>query len=375
MNRLWVRLSLLYTSVLLIVVLLILTLLFVISDGPPDRSDILAASPDFTAAQVDAILLLSETGMLQSFFRSIVSAQLVLFSTLTIVIGILGSIWMSYRMTRPLTELEEAARQVGAHDLSYRVTISGTAEMVALANSFNGMAAALESAENRRQNLLADVSHELRTPLTVLQGNLRAALDEVTLLDPPQITKLYDHTRQLNHLINDLHDLAQAEANRLSLNMMAIDLTGLLAQAAELFAPLAEDDGIHITSNLPLSPAIIQGDRARLMQIIQNLISNALRYAHSTIDLTLIETDKQFRLTIADDGSGIAPQHLAHIFDRFYRADSSRARQTGGTGLGLAIVKSLVEAHSGTIEAQSVLGQGTKMVLCFPNVHKAQKAK
>ena len=368
MNRLWVRLSLLYTSVMLLVVLILLSLLFFTPDNDIRMNRADALENGLTSEQFDAIVLLNDTGVLREFVRSVFSVQLAVITTLTIVLGIVASIWMSYRMTRPLTQLEEATRKVGQHNLSYRVEESGTAEMIALANAFNGMAAELESAELRRQNLLADVSHELRTPLTVLQGNLRSALDDVSTLQPSQIAKLYDHTRQLNRLINDLHDLAQAEANRLSLNIAPINLGDLVTQAGELFAPLAEDSDLHITVDTPSRATTVNGDRARLMQILQNLVANALRYAKSEIRLSIQSDPKTTTLMIEDDGMGIEPEHLEHIFDRFYRADSSRTRQTGGTGLGLAIVKSLVEAHGGTINAESRLGFGTKMQLSFPRV-------
>ncbi|MGB1250828.1 MAG: sensor histidine kinase [Candidatus Promineifilaceae bacterium] len=364
MNRLWVRLSLVYTGVMCFVVLLLLIMFLILPDDEPQNVNDFDNSP-LTSEQIEALTVLRRTGLTEEIVQRLFSAQLILFSMVTIIFGVLGSILLSYRMTRPLAALEAAATKVGQRDLSYRVEASGTDEMVALANAFNGMAGELESAEIRRQNLLADVSHELRTPLTVLQGNLRAALDNITVLDLPQIAKLYDHTRQLNHLITDLHDLAQAEANRLSLNIETVNLSHLVTQAGELFTPLAKDHNIDIDINVP-ETLYVAGDQARLMQVLQNLIANAIRYAKSNIQLTLSTTNEMIILSIVDDGSGIEPAHLAHIFDRFYRVDNSRTRQTGGTGLGLTIVKSLVEGHGGTISATSAIGHGTTMTLSFP---------
>jgi signal transduction histidine kinase len=224
----------------------------------------------------------------------------------------------------------------------------------------------LEAAESRRQHLLADVSHELRTPLTVLQGNLRAALDDVTPLDPPQIAKLYDQTRQISHLITDLHDVAQAEAKQLPLHMAGVEMVDLVQQVGDIFAPLVEADGIELTVVTPPIAPLMRGDRARLMQVLQNLMSNALRYARASITLTITAAADQLVLTVADDGEGIDPTHVEHIFDRFYRADSSRTRDTGGTGLGLAIVKSIVEAHGGTVSAQSAVDEGTRIIVNLP---------
>ena len=364
MNRLWVRLSMFYAVVLVLVMLVLIALVFGGSDRPPDIQALQDAGLE--ARHIDAIIMLDEDGLLEQFVRTLMSVQLIAFSIAAIIAGTLGSILISYRLTRPLTKLEEAARKVGDQDLSYRVTSTGSDEMVALADSFNSMAEALESAEKRRQNLLADVSHELRTPLTVLQGNLRGALDGVSELDKPQIATLYDQTRQLNHLIKDLHDLAQAEANRLQLDLSTLDMGELIGQAGELFSPLAATNNIVIEVDKPAQLPSIQGDRTRMMQVLHNLISNAMRYAKSEIRLSLSVSAESISLTVADDGIGMEPEHVAHIFDRFYRADSSRTRQTGGTGLGLAIVRSIVNGHGGSIVAESEPNAGTTFTILLP---------
>ena len=198
MNRLWVRLSITFTG-LMFLVASVIVLLF-ISLPPRDISVDNFNATGLSQAEADAVRVLIGTGAAETFVRSFASVQLIAFSVVAIVAGVLASIYASYRLTRPLTELGEAANKIGQQQLGYRVEGKGTDEMIALAGSFNEMADALESAEIRRQNLLADVAHELRTPLTVLQGNIRAALDDVHELDPEQIAKLYDQTRQLSHL-------------------------------------------------------------------------------------------------------------------------------------------------------------------------------
>ncbi len=357
MNRLWVRLSLVYVAVIVSVVLLLIVFLYFVPAAPLRPDGLFAAN--FSAEQLAALNFLAETGVLSRLIRGLFSVQLAGFMLVTLLAGVAASTYASYRLTQPLVDLEEAVEQFGQRDLSKRVAIPrGSEEMISLAHSFNGMAAALESAETRRQNLLADVSHELRTPLTVLQGNLRAALDGVAQLDPAKIAKLYDQTRQLNHLVQDLHDLAQAEANRLTLNQTTVDLAEMVQQIADIFAPLAEEEGIVVRVNSAES-LTINADHARLMQVFQNLVANALRYAASEIVLTVRRAGGFATVTISDDGNGISAEHLPHIFDRFYRADDSRSRETGGTGLGLAIVKSIVEAHDGMVDATSQSGQGT----------------
>lgn len=363
MNQLWARLSLTYALVTAVIVTLVVIIVFQLL-AAPDFSQLDHA--EFSTADIAALQQLQESGVLSRFLRGLFSLQLTFITLVATLAGALVSIWASRRLTRPLTQLEEATRRVGQRELGFRVESSGTDEMIALAEAFNRMVAQLDTAETLRQNLLADVSHELRTPLTVLQGSLRNALDDMKPLDPPQIAMLYDQTRQLNHLIADLHDLAQAEANRLPLQMMGVDFGDLVRQVCNLFAPLAADDGIEIVVESPTVVPLIRGDRTRLIQVLQNLVANALRYARSTVTLGLAQEDDRLLLTVADDGAGIAPEQVPHIFDRFYRADSSRTRETGGSGLGLAIVKSIVEAHNGTISVESAPDRGTCLTISFP---------
>ena len=368
MNRLWVRLSFVYlvTTLLMLVVsgLLIFQRL-----GPPDE-----IPNTLTEAEREALILLRESDIFATIIQGIFSTQLIIFLLIVIVTGVATSVWASWRMTRPLTTVEAALNSAAQSGSRQRVAVTGERELVVLAEAFNGMVAALESAETRRRNLLADVSHELRTPLTVLQSNLRAALDNVHQVDLIQIAKLYDQTRQLNHLVNDLHDLAQAEAQRLKLDTAPVDLSCLVNRAGTLFAPLAEERDIAFVVSLPDAPIVMQGDRVRLTQVLQNLISNALNHTRSEIELTLTQQENAIIITVADNGAGIDSEHLPYIFDRFYRADSSRSRETGGTGLGLAIVKSIVEAHGGTISAEAMPKQGTRFTIVFPNALKAQMA-
>ena len=275
------------------------------------------------------------------------------FTLSVLIAALMMGILVTYWLIRPLKTLEEAAQAIGERDLEKRIAVKGPHEIRALGHSFNGMAEALQVAEIRRQQLLADVAHELRTPLTVLQNNLRAMLDDVYKLDKAQLFTLYSQTRHLNHLVNDLHDLAQAEVNKLSLDKAEIDLIALLEQAVELFQPLAEENGITLHLDTPDRLPLVSGDRARLIQVLQNLLANGLRHADKRVDLRLWQAGEKVCIEVVDDGEGISAEHLPHIFDRFYRIDRSRARQTGGTGLGLAITRAIIEAHSGTITIPS----------------------
>jgi signal transduction histidine kinase len=285
-------------------------------------------------------------------------------------IGIIAGIVISRSMTAPLQRLVRAARSLGQRKLHARVEPSGSAEMIQLAKAFNDMADDLEAGETLRRNLVADVAHELRTPLTVLQGNLRAMLDGVYKLEHGEIANLYDQTRVLSRLVTDLHDLAQAEARQLPLNKRSVDLRAMVERLAATFEAVCDSADVTLTANLPDSAMHTYGDPARLAQVINNLLTNALNHtpAGGKITVSLTAGDNWTVIHIRDTGKGISPVHLPHVFERFYRADRARSRQIGGAGLGLAIVRAIVESHDGTVHAEStgIPGQGTVFVVRLP---------
>lgn len=286
------------------------------------------------------------------------------------LVGIISGILMSRTLTAPLRRLAEGARAIGARNLNQRVEVKGTDELKEVAYAFNEMAADLEKAEQLRRNLIADVAHELRTPLTVIQGNLRAMLDGVYELDKAEVARLYDQTRLLSRLVNDLHELAQAEADQLTLNLQETDLARLITTTGETFAPLAEEKGVELRTWLPDNLPLIQADPARLAQVLHNIISNALRHTPGGGSITVSVTPNAsvVRLDITDTGDGIPPEHLPHVFDRFYRTDPARSRDKGGAGLGLAIARVIVEAHGGQISvaSQGLPGRGATFTITLP---------
>ena len=288
-------------------------------------------------------------------------------------IGIVFGVIISRSLSAPLNKLADGARAIGGRDLSRRVEVSGSDEIKEVAQAFNEMAGNLEEAELLRRNLLADVAHELRTPLTVLQGNLRAMLDGVYELDEAEVTRLYEQTRLLSRLVNDLHELAQAEAKQLPLNLQATNLAQLVMSAEDAFAPVAEANGIGLHNNLPPDLPLVRVDTARFTQVLHNLLNNALRHtpAEGSVTIQAQSTPGTVELTITDTGEGIPPEHLPHIFDRFYRTDPARSRDRGGAGLGLAIARAIVEAHGGQISAAStgISGQGSSFTIYLPTNH------
>ncbi len=323
-------------------------------------------------------------------------------------LGVLLGVIIARGLSAPLGRLAAAARRISRGELNQRVPVKGTEEVADLARAFNEMAAHLQQAETLRRNMMADIAHELRTPLSVLQGNLQAILDDVYPLEKGEIAVIYDETLVLNRLINDLRELAQAEAGQLSLNIQPTALPPLVEGAVDLFAELAREKEINLKINLPhnLPPVLADSDRVR--QVLHNLLANALRHtlAGETIGISVEgQADPRqangqpsaacpatvgsvewaggghtpqpvpawvsatfVRISVTDTGPGIPAEDLPHVFDRFWRADKSRSREHGGSGLGLAIARQLVEAHGGQIgvESEGVPGRGSRFWFALP---------
>jgi len=290
-----------------------------------------------------------------------------------VTVGVISGVLISRTLAAPMSHLSQAAKAIGDRKLSSRVQASGTVEVIELANAFNDMAEGLEEAETLRRNMVADVAHELRTPLTVLQGNLRAIIDGVYPMDTSEIASLYDQTLVLRRLVTDLHELSQAEARKLALNMQPMDMELLLSRLASTFEPVAEERQITIYSEIESELPIVRGDSTRISQVLNNLLDNALRHTPEGghISIHAYRSGENLRLTVSDTGQGIAPEHLPYVFERFYRADRARARQTGGSGLGLAIARAIIEAHAGTIcVASPGVDQGSTFTIDLPLVEK-----
>ena len=295
-------------------------------------------------------------------------------AALALLAGSLLGVVLARTLARPVVQVAAAAESVASGDLSQRVPVEGALEMQTLGRSFNRMAGNMEQAEQIRRNLLADVAHELRTPLTVIQGNLQALLDGVYPLERAEIATIYDETRLLSRLVADLRELAQAEAGQLQLNLQPTDLAAILRQTADSFAPFAEAKGVTIRTDLAenLPPVLADGDRVG--QIVRNLVSNGLRHAASGGNVAIAarsaDRNHSVRVEVRDDGPGIPAEQLGHVFDRFWRGDQSRARDTGGSGLGLAITRTLVEAHGGQIGVESDGVSGTVFWFTLPAVDR-----
>lgn len=354
MNRLWVRLSLMITGILFLVFFWQFGAILIDAGLRPGRSE--SGTSGAPGGPPDELP------------TSEILRRLLTYLALSFVVGVVGGALVGRVVSAPVSAMVRAARRIGAGDLATRVTMRGSREIRELAATINGMAAELERADAARRNLLADVSHELRTPLAVLEGNLQAALDRVYPLDDAGIANLYQQVRHLILLVNDLRELALAESRQLPLDRKPLDLSALAGETVQALEPLAIEQGIRLSvAAEPLPP--IEADTDRLRQVLFNLLSNALRYTPPGGEVVVAVAGETggVRIDVRDTGEGLAPEDLAAIFDRFYRVDRSRSRETGGSGLGLAIVKGIVESHGGTVEAQSGgRGHGSTFTVRLP---------
>jgi signal transduction histidine kinase len=264
----------------------------------------------------------------------------------------------------PIGNMLEAAGRVADGDYSTRVAESGPREVRTLARAFNSMAARLQAHDEQRRNLLADVTHELRTPLTVIQGNLEGLLDGVYPRDDAHLTPILEETHVLSRLIDDLRTLALTESGALKLQKEPTDLATLTNETVASFRAQADSAGIELSAEFAANLPLLELDPARIRQVLENLIANALRYTPrgGTIRVRCFaEETPRVAIEVSDSGAGIPRDELPHIFERFYKSRDSR-----GTGLGLAIAKNLVAAHGGEIAAQSEPGAGTRIRFSLP---------
>ncbi len=269
------------------------------------------------------------------------------------------------RFAVPFGDLVEAAGKVEAGDYTARVAVPnrGMREIRWLAEAFNSMAAHLEIDERQRRSLLADVSHELRTPLAILRGELEAMIDGVHPVDEAHLSAAVDQIAMLTKLVEDLRTLALAEGGTLALHKEPTDLTILVREAAASFESLALAARVRVTISMPQDLPLIDLDPLRIREVVGNLLANALRFAppDSAVSIDGETRPGTVRIAVTDAGPGIAPEVLAHLFERFVKAEDSR-----GTGLGLAIARRLVEVHGGSIEAARPAEGGTTIAFDLP---------
>ncbi len=285
-------------------------------------------------------------------------------TAVSLILGVL----LARSLTRPLQELTEATQAVAQGDLPQQVPIRSDDELGELATSFNQMSADLAQSRDLRRQMTADIAHDLRTPLSLILGHAEALSDGVLPPSPETFDIIYDEARRLNRLVEDLRLLSLAEAGELPLALRLVSPRSLLERAVLAHSPAAQQKQIELLLNVPLNLADVLVDSDRMAQVLDNLLSNGLRYTpeNGRIQLAASQTPTAIQITVQDSGSGLDDTELAHLFDRFYRADKSRQRHEGGSGLGLAIAKSIVENHNGRIWAESKPGQGATFCIQLP---------
>ncbi|GHV74411.1 sensor histidine kinase [Spirochaetia bacterium] len=307
----------------------------------------------------------------ESAFLSSLNRFLLISGGVFIVLSILLSVFLAAEISRPVLRAAAAARRIAGGELSVRVPDRyGTREIRELSRSVNDLAAALENGERWQKRLTADVAHELRTPLTCLQGNMEAMIDGVWEPSAERLSSCYEEIVRLNRLVEDLNRLSILEQKNLILHRTEFDLTKLINAAAERFRPAAQEKGIAI--NVANTEALmVQGDYDRLTQVFINLISNAVKYTDRgsvtvTAAAAVTEAQEYCGITVADTGLGMEAEELSHIFERFYRSDKSRSRNTGGAGIGLTIAQTIVDAHGGQVHVESEPGKGSVFTVLLP---------
>lgn len=285
------------------------------------------------------------------------------------LVAVGAGVVLSRRLARPLERLRHAVARITDGDYRQRLAASTTdAELAALARDVNRMADSLAETERLRRELVANVAHELRTPLTTIAGYLEAAEDGVFPLEGDDLALVRAETDRLRRLVDDLASLSRAESHASDLRPRPVEVDSFLRQATERFRSQADERGITLEGDAAEPLPAVLGDPALLAQVLDNLLANALHYTPrgGRVRLGAQAHDDTITMVVEDTGTGIPQQAIPHVFERFYRADPSRTRETGGTGIGLAIVKHLVERHDGDVWISSEPGAGTRVAFRLP---------
>jgi two-component system, OmpR family, sensor histidine kinase BaeS len=296
-----------------------------------------------------------------SLVRAVIGA-----SGLAAVLALMAAVVVSRRISRPVLRLIDSTRAMGRGDRQARVgdVPRAPAELQELATAFDHMAGTITAEEQLHRDLVADVAHELRTPVAVLQANTEALLDGLVAHTPEQTASLHEEVVRLGRMVDDLQQLAAAEAAALQLSLQPCDLAAIAAAAGEEFQ--ASFAGAGVGFSRQLEPAPILGDQGRLHQVVANLLSNALKFTPSggRVTMSVSAADGQARLEVADTGPGISAEEQPHVFSRLWRG--AHAAGTAGSGIGLAIAAELARAHHGSVELASEPGQGSRFTLVLP---------
>jgi heavy metal sensor kinase len=337
---------------------------------PDERSLLIAAMPYMTA-EGDRFIV--EVGASLEPVRAVLHRLVILLATgLTamVVVAISGGYWLVRRALAPVDEISSSAEQITLHNLKERLPVAHTGdELERLSLSLNHMIARLEDAFQQNRRFIADASHELRTPMTIMRGELESIVEQTHSAPEVQRTaaSILEEVERLTRIVEGLFAISRLDAGEAQKELVKFDLAELATSTAEQMYLLAEDKGISITCQAP-EKVTVEGDRARMKQVVVNLLDNAIKYTQSggKITLSVGATNGRAVLEVADNGMGIPTEAQARIFERFFRVDKARSRDMGGAGLGLSIVKSICTAHGGQVNFQSTEGSGSRFRVELP---------
>lgn len=305
-------------------------------------------------------------------FLSHVNTSLWIAGGVGAAVAILLGLLLTTQFTKPIRALKKGAARISNGDLAYRVEAKSRDEFGELANSFNSMAASLDSSEQSRRRLFADIAHELRTPLAVIGGTVDAMLDGVYEPNPGNLNSIKEETEVLTRLVGELRDLTLAESGHLKLELEPTNLAELVQRRVSQAEVIARGKNVSLVMDIASGLPEVEADGRRIEQVVANLLDNALNHTPSGGTVTIaVSPDKDGVLvSVADTGEGIPAEHLPYVFERFYRVDDARSRKTGGAGLGLAIAKQMVELHGGRIRVESEVGKGSKFYFTLPGTRQ-----
>jgi histidine kinase len=311
-------------------------------------------------------------GMMADFYQNFQASfnESLLIAVVVASLAAVGaSILLSRSIVAPLRAMMAASQRIAEGHYDERVQATGKDELGQLALRFNQMAEQLEQVESMRRRLIGDVTHELRTPLTAIKGSMEGLIDGVLPSSPETFEQIHQEADRLNRLVDDLQELSRVEARAYPLDLHSVDVASLVGTISKRLGFQFDDKGVTLNSSLPPSPVRVLADEDRIVQVLTNLAGNALQHtsAGGSVTLGVQSVGDEILFTVKDTGAGIPAEHLAHIFDRFYRVDKSRSRVRGGSGIGLTIAKHLVEAHGGRIWAESEgEGKGSTFFFTLP---------
>jgi two-component system sensor histidine kinase BaeS len=363
----------LFLAHLLVIIAGMATLLLVTFSTAPtlhDRLMVELLGPDQTIADDPTMTAMEQAT--NAVFQTAMHQALLLSGGAATLVAVAVSLLVSARIVTPVRQMLAASRRIAEGHYVERVPAAGHDELAALAGAFNIMAAELEAVERRRVALIGDVAHELRTPLATIEGYTEGVLDGVVAPSEGTWALIHDEVGRLKRLVADLQELSRAEAKQLMLHLAAVALAEVVERARARLAPQFAEKGVALVVAAPADLPLVMVDADRILQVLVNLLGNALRatpaggqvrvQAYAAPDAVVVE--------VTDTGMGIAPEHLPHLFERFYRVDKARSRALGGHGIGLTISKALIEAHGGRIWATSDgPGRGATFAFTLPQ-HK-----